>query len=92
MDVFPVVRELLLNVTKAFAKTAAGLTQGRLGVQIKMPGQAGQGKQQVAEFMFLLLCVRRCQYRCQFLVLFRNLFKDRCSRRPVKTDAGGLFA
>ena len=77
MDILPAVCELLFDVTKAFVETPVGFAQGRLGIQVKMAGQARQSKQQVSELMFLVLCVSGCQCCFQFLVLFRHLFKNR---------------
>ena len=54
MNVFTVLSQLRFDVAEAVAEPLAGLTQGGLGVEAEMAGQAGEGEEQIAEFVLLL--------------------------------------
>jgi len=57
VDVLVVLPQLRFDVTETVVEPLPGLAQGGLGVEIEMAGQIGQGEEQIAELVLLLLNV-----------------------------------
>jgi len=56
MNVFAVLLELRFDITESRTETFPSFAQCRLRVDIEVPCETGEGEEQIAEFMLLLLC------------------------------------
>ncbi len=80
--------ELFLEGSEAAYELRVGLAEGEFGVDAELPGEAGQGEDQVAE-LFLYPCgVRIADRGFELTDLFPDLGQDAVGVRPVESAGG----
>src|SRR5215475_5213477 len=92
MNIFTVLNQAPFDVPETIAEALASLSQGCFGVEIEMPRQIRQSKEQIAEFVFLPFSILHSQRGGQFRCFLFYFFKHFVGCSPIESDACRLFA
>jgi hypothetical protein len=92
IDVMTRRSEIALYRPESPLKLVVGAAQSLFGVDLKVPGQVDDGKQQVAELVFSCRDIANAGGLFDFLKFFADLVMDTRAIGPVETRPGGPLA
>ena len=85
-------RDIGLHSPKTALKLVVGACQGIFGVDVEMPGEIYDGKQQITEFFLDIGCIPAANGGLQLPELLVDLQLDPFGIGPIKTHAARAFA